>query len=171
MSPKSSKFSKNYPFIGVAPHKKPPKPKFLIKAIDPKTKVEAEDIAFIDSGANSCFFPRSFAKRLKIKWRTGTKITVYDAAGKRRQGYQHLLTIEIYGVLLQSSPDNVVFNKDEPEFVLDQVPVIFTRRLKESILGVEGFLDRYVYVVNHVKKRFSVHAPNKDSECEICRPG
>ncbi len=163
-------FSKNYPFIGVAPHRKPPKPKFLINVIGPKAQLKAKEIAFIDSGSDRCRLTRSIAKQLKIKWRKGTKVNMHDATGKRRRGYQHLLTIEIYGVELDSSPDSLLFT-DKPVFVLKEVPVVFTRRLKKSILGVEGFLDRYIYVVHHAKKRFSIHAPNKDSECEICRPG
>lgn len=170
MPSKKAVFAKSYPFIGVSPHKKPPTPKLLIHVIGPNNQLKAKEIAFIDSGANNCFLTRSMAKELKINWRKGDKKTVIDAAGKRRRGYQHFLTIEIYGVQLNSSPDNLVFT-ETPEFVIEDVPVIFTRRLRESILGIEGFLDRYIYVVNHAKKRFSVHAPNKDSKCEVCKPG
>lgn len=158
-----------YPFIRVRPDT-PPKPRLYISIIEPKTQHEAKGFAFIDSGANHCFLPCSFAKQLKINWRKGTKIKVHGPTGKWIRGYRYLLSIRIYGILLDSLPDNLLFT-DTPKLELREAQVIFTPRLQEPILGVKSFLDMYVYTVNHARERFSVRIPVKDRACEICRPG
>lgn len=157
-----------YPFIRV--HRKaPPKPRLLIKVIEPKSRNEAKGFAFIDSGSNRCLLPFSFAKQLKIKRREGTKVKVYDIAGKRRKGFSYSLLVEIFGVLLDSSPDNLLFT-DDTILRLPETSVVFIKNLKEPILGVIGFLDKYVYTVNHGRMRYSVRTPIVERECEICRP-
>jgi hypothetical protein len=154
-----------HPFIRRYP-KDLPKPRMLIRVVTPKAHVEG--LALIDSGANGCYLPRSFAKVLKINWRKGTKIKVYDATDKRRLGYEHFLTVKFYGTLLDS-PDNVLFT-DDLVLVLEETPVTFLRHLREPILGVKGFLDRYIYTLNHIRQRFSVLIPDKGRACEICKP-
>lgn len=159
-----------YPFIGVHP-KAPSRPRLLIRVIGPKNENKTNAFAFIDTGANWCFFPRSLAKQLKIKWRKGEKINVHDAAGKRRRGYKHYLSIEFFGIQLDSiPPENILFT-DEPILQLNEIPIVFVSHLKEPILGVAGFLDRYVYTMNHAKSRYSVCTALKERACEICRPG
>lgn len=126
-----------------------------------------EEFGLIDTGADWCYFPYSYAKKLNVKLSRKNKLKRgVNAAGCKRKGWRCDVRLRVF-VVSRLTPEPVFADKP----VIDvKIPVIFVYGLHRAILGVKHFLGKYVFTVNYNKKRFSMrHADNKRS-CEICRP-
>lgn len=130
-------------------------------------KIERE-LGLIDTGADWCYFPRSYAKKLNINLSRRNKMKRgVIAAGKKRKGWRHSVKLRVF-VTQQTTP-KPVFVVDTP--VIDvEITVVFVHNLKRAILGVRHFLGKYVFTINYNKRRFSMRIADKNRACEICQP-
>ncbi|MEA3417254.1 MAG: retropepsin-like aspartic protease [Thermodesulfobacteriota bacterium] len=130
---------RNYPFSIIRPGDMA-RPYLPLTILNPDTDKQMKVYALIDTGADECAFPASFAPLLghnlqagqSKKIRTGNGITM---------AYGHIARIEIGG------------------FSTQDVLVDFMPNLNIPLLGVKSFLGNFILTVDYPNKIFSLSLP------------
>jgi len=133
---------RNYPFSIIRPGDLA-RPYLPITIINPGTEIQIKVYALVDTGADECAFPASFAPPLlghnlqagQLKRiSTGNGITI---------AYSHTNRIVIEGFSTQ-------------DVLIDFMPNLYI-----PLLGVKSFLSNFVLAVDYPKKVFSLLLSNK----------
>lgn len=123
------------------------RPILPIKIINPHTNQHVSTFGIIDTGADECAIPASFASILGHNLQAGQTKTINTGNGQTI-AYSHTTKFEIYhpvsNVLLYELPDT---------------PIDFLPNLNVVLLGVNNFLSRFILNINYPKKVFSVKRP------------
>jgi len=98
--------------------------------------------ALIDTGADECAFPASFASLLGHNLQTGQQRKISTGNGITI-AYSHTTRIEIEGFATQ-------------EALIDFMP-----NLNIPLLGVRSFLSNFILTVDYPNKTFSLNLKNK----------
>lgn len=128
-----------YPFLIVRPGDIA-RPYLPVTIVNPKSSKQIKTLALIDTGADECAFPASFASVLGHdltagqikKISTGNGITI---------SYSHINRILIEG------------------FSTQDVLVDFMPNLNIPLLGVKSFLSSFILMVDYPNKMFSLELP------------
>lgn len=109
--------------------------------------------AFIDTGADISLFPSMIAKLLKHKLRSGKPQSFGTASGKGK-AWRHTADISI----LTSDYRKVLCT-------ISKVPIDFIQKRSDLplLLGVEGFLERLVIMVDYPNQIVTVEVPSNVS--------
>lgn len=132
---------RNFPFTTTRPGDVP-RPYLPITLINPDTRKRLKVMALIDTGADECALPASFAPLLGHDLQAGQERRINTGNGVTI-AYAHTLRIEIKG------------------FATQHVLIDFMPNLHTPLLGVKSFLNHFVLTINYPKKMFSLKLPNK----------
>lgn len=132
---------RNFPFSATRPGDVP-RPYLPITLINPATKNRLKVMALIDTGADECALPASFAPILGHSLQSGQVKQVNTGNGVT-VAYAHTVRIEI------------------KRFATKNVLIDFMPNLHIPLLGVKSFLSHFVLNVNYPKKMFSLRFPDR----------
>jgi predicted aspartyl protease len=130
---------RNYPCYTVRPGDIP-RPYLPITIINPDTGKELRVYALIDTGADECAFPASFAPVLGHNLQAGQLKRISTGNGIT-VAYGHTTHIAIQG------------------FSTQDVLVDFMPNLNTPLIGVKSFLGNFVLTVDYPNKTFSLLLP------------
>jgi hypothetical protein len=123
------------------------RPVLLVKIINPHTGKNLKTIGLIDTGADECAIPATFAPLLGHNLQDGKTKTI-DTGNGETIAYSHTTRFEIYhpvsGELLHT---------------IDNTPIDFMPNLSVVLLGVNSFLSEFVLKINYPKQTFSIKYP------------
>jgi len=132
---------RNYPFSVIRPGDLA-RPYLPVTIINPDTQKHVKVYALIDTGADECAFPASFAPLLGHNLQAGRLKRISTGNGITT-AYSHTTRILIEG------------------FSTQDVLVDFMSNLNIPLLGVKSFLGNFILGVDYPKKVFSLNLPNK----------
>jgi len=127
---------RNYPFSMVRPGDMA-RPYLPITIINPDTEIQIKVYALIDTGADECAFPASFAPLLGHNLQAGQHKRISTGNGLTI-AYSHTNRIVIEGFSTQ-------------DVLIDFMPNLYV-----PLLGVRSFLSNFVLNVDYPKKVFSL---------------
>lgn len=128
--------TRDYPFYVVRPGDVA-RPYLPVTIINPDTARELRVYALIDTGADECAFPASFAPVLGHNLQTGQLRRISTGNGITT-AYGHTTRIAI------------------EDFSTQDVIVDFMPNLSTPLLGVKSFLGNFVLTVDYPKRTFSL---------------
>jgi len=131
---------KNYPF-SVIRLGDIPRPFLPITIVNPQTRREVRVYALIDTGADECAIPASFAPLLGHNLQAGQLKRISTGNGITT-AYSHTTRIIV------------------EEFSTQDVLVDFMPNLSIPLLGVRSFLSNFFLTVDYPNKQFSLTLPN-----------
>jgi hypothetical protein len=155
-----------YPFLAFSP-RSPWRPLLPVEIANPHTQQAVQAYAVVDTGATLCAFPVEHADDIGIALRPEDRFPL-ESAGNAREAYGSMVTIRVFAILQAVRPD--VYTPPKPVLELVNTRVAFVHGLKGPVLGVQGFLDRYVVTVSYPRYEFSIRVPAEERACKICRP-
>lgn len=133
----------NFPFYAIAPGH-PGRPMLPIKIHNPHSGKSLSVWGLIDTGADDCALPASYAKILGHNLLAGEVKTISTGNGKT-SAYAHTTRIDIFS---QSSK--------EPVYTIPDTAIDFMPNLDSVLLGVKSFLGHFVLTVNYPRQTFSI---------------
>ena len=134
---------RNYPFSIIRPGDIA-RPYLPITILNPDTDKQMKVYALIDTGADECAFPASFAPLLGHNLQAGQSKKISTGNGIT-MAYGHITRIEI------------------GEFSTQDVLVDFMPNLNIPLLGVKSFLGNFILTVDYPNKLFSLLLPVRES--------
>lgn len=132
---------RDYPFSVLRP-RDVARPYLPITIINPDTNKQISVYALIDTGADECAFPASFAPLLRHNLQAGQPKKISTGNGITI-AYGHITRIVI------------------EEFSTQDVLVDFMPNLNIPLLGVRSFLSNFILTIDYPNKVFSLLQPNK----------
>lgn len=130
-----------YPFTATRPGDVP-RPYLPIVILNPTTNKRLNVFALIDTGADECAFPASFAPLLEHNLQSGQQKKINTGNGTT-VAYGHTTKLEIKGFATQ-------------EVIVDFMPNLFI-----PLLGVKSFLSNFVLTVDYPNRTFSLTLPER----------
>lgn len=127
---------KNYPFIKTSPNDIA-RPYLPITIINPENNKQLNIFGLIDTGADECAFPSSFASLLNYDLTSGYKKKISTGNGIT-YAYSHTICIKI-------------FNFTSKNILIDFLPNLYI-----PLLGVKNFLSKFTLSINYPKQKFSI---------------
>jgi len=116
---------------------------------NPQARLYVNTMALIDTGADACAVPAPLAASLGHDLETGPAKRVGTASGVAK-AYSHRCKAEVFDTnALQAGRPTVVY-------VTEDVEIDFLPNLRTVLLGVRGFLNRFVLSVDYPKRTFSL---------------
>ena len=128
--------AREYPFYAARPGDLP-RPYLPVRVINPESAKELRVYALIDTGADECAFPASFASLLGHNLQAGQTRRISTGNGVTI-GYGHTTRIAIEG------------------FSTQDVLVDFMPNPNTPLLGVKSFLSNFILTVDYPNKTFSL---------------
>ena len=132
---------RNYPFSIIRPGDIS-RPYLPVTILNPDTNMEIKVYALVDTGADECAFPASFAPLLGHNLQAGQMKRVHTGNGIT-VAYSHTSRIIIEG------------------FSTQDVLVDFMPNLNIPLLGVKSFLGNFILTIDYPNKLFSLTLPNR----------
>lgn len=132
---------RNYPFSTTRPGDVP-RPYLPVTLINPDTEKHLKVMALIDTGADECALPASFAPILGHDLQAGVERRINTGNGVTI-AYAHTLRIKIKG------------------FTTRDVMIDFMPNLHTPLLGVKSLLGHFILTVHYPKKIFSLKLPTR----------
>ena len=130
---------RNYPFSATRPGGIA-RPLLPVTIINPENGNRIKVLALIDTGADECALPASFAPILGHDLQAGERKKINTVNGMT-VAYRHSTRIEIEGFTTQ-------------EALIDFLPNLFI-----PLLGMKNFLGNFILTINYPKKTFSLQRP------------
>ena len=132
---------RNYPFSVIRPGDMA-RPYLPVTVINPTAGKHVKVLALIDTGADECAFPASFAQPLGHNLQAGMQRKISTGNGITT-AYGHTTRIEIEG------------------FSTQEVLIDFMPNLNIPLLGVRSFLGQFILTVDYPNKTFSLNLGSK----------
>lgn len=132
---------RDYPFSVTRPGDLA-RPFLPITIINPDTQMQLKAYALVDTGADECAFPASFAPILGHNLQAGQLRRISTGNGMTI-AYGHTVRIVI------------------EDFSTQDVLVDFMPNLSIPLLGVKSFLSNFILTVDYPNKTFSLLLPNR----------
>ena len=126
----------NIPFIQIGPGDTP-KPWLPIIILNPHTGKNIKTYGLVDTGADECALPASFAEILGHNLQKGTPKEISTGNGITI-AYSHTVSIKI------------------DDFRTDNVLIDFMPNLSVPLLGVRSFLSNFILTINYKIQTFSL---------------
>lgn len=140
-----------YPFLAMAPGQ-PRRPVLPIRLTNPATGLSFPTWGFIDTGADDCAIPASYANILGHNLTAGVVKQIGTGNGIAN-AYAHTTRIEIFKI------DGNQFDLDTVVHKIQDAPIDFMPNLDVILLGVNSFLSKFILHVNYPAKQFSIKDP------------
>ncbi|MBI4651656.1 retroviral-like aspartic protease family protein [Candidatus Desantisbacteria bacterium] len=126
----------NYPFTITRPGDIA-RPYIPITIINPENKKELNVFALIDTGADECALPASFAPPLGHNLQSGYQKKISTGNGIT-VAYSHTVYIKAF------------------DFLTENVLIDFMPNLQIPLLGVKSFLSNFTLKIDYTDKNFSI---------------
>lgn len=123
------------------------RPYLFVRILNPHTGKNLITYGQIDTGADECAIPASYARILGHDLMAGKEKTIRTGNGTT-QAYAHITTIEI----LHPEAKGVLYR-------LDNIPVDFLPNLHSTLLGVKNFLGKFILTVDYPAGLLSIKYP------------
>jgi len=127
---------KDYPFVKMRPGDVA-RPYLPVTIINPENNKKLNVFALIDTGADECALPASFASPLKHNLQSGYHKKISTGNGVT-MAYSHTVCIKTFG------------------FSTENVLVDFMPNLRVPLLGVKSFLCDFILNIDYPNKLFSI---------------
>lgn len=125
------------------------RPILPIKIINPHTNLFLSTYGIIDTGADECAVPATYASILGHDLKKGKARTIGTGGGDATS-YPHTTTLEI----IHPKTYKLVCR-------IENAQIDFMVGLPEVLLGVGGFLSNFILNINYPKSVFSLTKPKK----------
>jgi predicted aspartyl protease len=119
-----------------------------IRIYNPSNGQHLQSWGLIDTGADDCALPASFAMLLGHNLSAGTTKKISTGNGESA-AYAHTTRIEILDI---KNPSRVVYT-------IQDTPIDFMPNLPLVLLGVNKFLSHFVLNMDYPRQRFSIKRP------------
>lgn len=126
----------NYPFIKIHPNDIA-RPYTPITIINPENNKVINVLALIDTGADECALPASFAPLLEHNLQSGYQKNISTGNGITT-AYSHTVCIKAFN------------------FATENVLIDFMPNLYIPLLGVKSFLNNFILKIDYPNKNFSI---------------
>lgn len=123
------------------------RPYLRVRYINPHTDKNLQAWALIDTGADDCVLPASFAGLLGHNLIAGNQVNIGGVHG-HDIAYQHTTIIEI------------------PGFATEETLISFIENLRTPLLGVRSFLSHFKLSIDYPNELFSLEFTEKKSTAE-----
>ena len=123
-----------------------PRPWLPICISNPATGLSQNTFGLIDTGADECAFPASYASLLGHNLQAGTEKTIKTGNGITT-AFSHTTNITILNLQV------------EPAITIDETLIDFMPNLYIVLLGVKTFLSRFILTINYPSQLFSIQSP------------
>jgi hypothetical protein len=138
-----------FPFLRTSPNSIE-RPMLFIKITNPASGLSIDTIGMIDTGADWCAIPASYANILGYVLPDGTPKSVGTGNGIT-MAYSHISRIDVYHT------ERLLTNGDtEPIYTTSEIEIDFMPKLSMVLLGVNNFLGQFFLGVDYPAKLFSV---------------
>lgn len=144
-----------YPFSRQGPVG-PFRPLLPIQIINPATKQFLHAWGLIDTGADDCALPASFAQILGHNLQAGAIKQIGTGNGVTN-AYAHTTRVNIF----HYDSKTKTFDQTKIVHTIKDTPVDFMPNLQCILLGVNNFLSGFILTVDYSKLVFSIQAPQK----------
>lgn len=122
------------------------RPWLPIRITNPATGLSQNGYGLIDTGADECALPSSYALLLGHNLQAGVERKIQTGSGATI-AYSHTTSITILNF------------HGEPTVAIDETLIDFMPNLHVVLLGVKGFLSRFVLSINYPSHKFSIQWP------------
>lgn len=126
----------NIPFTKLGPDDIP-RPWLRVTMANPHADKKIRILGLIDTGADECALPASYAEILGHNLQSGTVKNINTGNGKTI-AYSHTVRIEIPDVTIQDT-------------LIDFMPNLYV-----PLLGVKSFLTNFILTINYPELKFSL---------------
>lgn len=134
-----------FPFKSIRPGDTP-RPWLPIRIINPGNKLIQNAYGLIDTGADECAIPASYAQLLGHNLQSGLTKKIKTGNGITT-AYSHTAALDI----LDFKGDNI--------FRIEETLVDFMPNLHVVLLGVNSFLSRFILTMNYPDQTFTLQWP------------
>jgi predicted aspartyl protease len=142
----------NFPFLKASDTDSTPRPWLLVRINNPDNGRFFYTIGLIDTGADECCLPATFAELLGHNLTAGTAKTINTGNGSTT-AYGHTCTIDIFDTHL------LLLGKEKVAHTIPQTIIDFMPNLHCVLLGVRTFLGGFVLTIDYPRQRFSIRKP------------
>ena len=124
----------------------------VVRISNPETGRFFHTIGLIDTGADECCLPATFANLPGHNLTAGAAKTIHTGNGSTT-AYGHTCTIDIFDTRLLLS------GKEKIAHTIPQTIIDFKPHLHCVLLGVKTFLSCFDLTTNYPRQRFSIRRP------------
>jgi predicted aspartyl protease len=143
---------RSFPFLKLHPNAPSKRPWLFVNIKNPHTGRSCSTFGLIDTGADECALPASFADLLGHNLTAGETKQINTGNGVTT-AYRHTCTIEILDT-------NLLFQgKERIVYTIEEAMVDFMPNLHCALLGVRTFLNQFILTVDYPKQIFSIRRP------------
>jgi len=114
-----------------------PRPWLPVTIVNPHSNKKVKVLGLIDTGADECALPASYAAILGHNLQAGTAKEINTGNGKTI-AYSHTVRIEISDIIIK-------------ETLIDFMPNLYV-----PLLGVKSFLNNFILTVDYPELKFSL---------------
>ena len=123
-----------------------PRPWLPIRITNTATGLSQNTYGLIDTGADECALPASYASLLNHNLQAGVERTIQTGNGLTT-AYSHTTSITILNF------------QGEPAITIDETLIDFMPNLHVVLLGVKSFLSKFILTINYPSQTFSIQWP------------
>ncbi|MCE5185912.1 MAG: retroviral-like aspartic protease family protein [Planctomycetaceae bacterium] len=123
----------------------------VVKIQNPATGLSLDTAGILDTGADSCAIPASFANLLGYNLTRGTPVKIGTGNGLT-DAYTHICRVDVYDWL------RLRVGNTEPIYTTSEIPINFMPNLPFVLLGVDNFLGQFVLSIDYSAQIFSMRA-------------
>ena len=142
----------SFPFIRACPADPKKRPWLFIRITNPQTHLSFDTAGLIDSGADECCMPASFADFLGHNLTAGIAKKINTGNGLTT-AYGHCCTVEILDTKL------LFQGKEKIVYTIEETLIDFMPNLHCALLGVGTFLNQFVLTIDYPREVFSIRKP------------
>ena len=135
----------NFPFTSIRTGDTP-RTWVPIRIINPANGLTQNAYGLIDTGADECAIPASYASLLGHDLQSGIERKIKTGNGVTT-AYSHTATLAI----LNFQGDHVV--------TIEEILIDFMPNLHIVLLGVKSFLSRFILTIHYANQKFSIQWP------------
>lgn len=136
---------RDFPFTCIQPDGAP-RPWLPIRITNPATGLSQNAYGLIDTGADECALPASYASLLGHNLQAGVERTIQTGNGLTT-AYSHTTSFTILNF------------HGEPAITVDETLIDFMPNLHVVLLGVKNFLSKFILTINYPSQTFSIQWP------------
>jgi predicted aspartyl protease len=142
----------SFPFIRAYRTDPKKRPWLFIRVKNPDTGHSFPTAGLVDTGADECCLPASYADLLGHNLTAGTVKKINTGNGITT-AYGHTCTVEILDT-------NLLFQgKERIVHTIEETLIDFMPNLHCALLGVRTFLNQFVLTIDYPKEIFSIRRP------------
>jgi predicted aspartyl protease len=142
----------NFPFLKASDADPMPRPWLFVRINNPDTGRFLNTIGLIDTGADECCLPASYAQLLGHNLTAGSAKNVNTGNGCTT-AYGHTCTIDIFDTRL------LLKGKNKIAHTIPKTTIDFMPNLHCVLLGVKTFLSNFKLSIDYPKQLFSIRKP------------